>query len=98
MTTTLTWDGVFRCEDHPAETHDTIEEAEACISGLPPGTRLILASENLLDTWGARTDQGYAIRVEWGEPNKNGWYTPTFTIDYNDRLPVVERGENFGDD
>jgi hypothetical protein len=64
----------------------------------PAGTRLILASENLLDTWGSRTEDGYAIRVEWGKPDKNGWYTPTFTIDYTDRLPVMERGENFGYD
>ncbi len=64
---------------------------------LPVGTRLILASENLLDEWGTRTEDGYRITAKWGEPDENGWYAPTFTIDYNDRLPVVERGEDFGE-
>ena len=45
----------------------------------PPGTRLILASENLLELFGARTDYGDLITSEWGEPDENGWYRPTFT-------------------
>jgi hypothetical protein len=60
--------------------------AKAVAIAPPEGTRLILASENLLDTWGRRTHDGYALRVDWGEPNEHGWYTPTFTIDYTDRL------------
>lgn len=64
----------------------------------PAGTRLILASENLLDTWGTRTEDGYAIRVEWGEPDKNGWYTPTFTVDYTDRLNVSDPTPDLGSD
>ena len=64
----------------------------------PKGTRLILASENLLDAWGTRTENGYAIRVQWGTPDQNGWYTPKFTIDYDDRLPVVESAPDFGSD
>lgn len=62
----------------------------------PAGTRLILASENFLDEWGARTNDGYALRVDWGKPDKNGWYTPTFTVDYTDRLNVVEHAPDFG--
>lgn len=64
----------------------------------PKGTRLILATEDVLDSWGARTEDGYKISAEWGEPDENGWYTPTFRIDYTDRLNVVERGENYGSD
>ena len=45
----------------------------------PPGTRLILASENLLELFGARNDYGDRITSEWGEPDENGWYRPTFT-------------------
>jgi hypothetical protein len=64
----------------------------------PEGTRLILASENLLDEWGSRTEDGYAIRVKWGEPNEHGWYTPTFSIDYTDRLNVADHAADFGSD
>lgn len=45
----------------------------------PPGSRLILASENLLEYWGTRTEDGSRITVEWGEPDENGWYAPVFT-------------------
>lgn len=64
----------------------------------PKGTRLILASENLLDEWGSRTEDGYAISVEWGQPDRNGWYTPTFSVDYTDRLNVVDPAPDFGSD
>jgi hypothetical protein len=64
----------------------------------PKGTRLILATENLLDMWGTRTEDGYRITAEWGLPDKNGWYTPVFRIDYTDRLPIGERAPDFGED
>jgi hypothetical protein len=64
----------------------------------PEGTRLILVNENLLDTWGSRTDDGYAIRVKWGEPDYNGWYTPIFTVDFTDRLNVADHAADFGSD
>lgn len=71
-------------------------KAEVVAVAPPANTRLILASENLLDTWGSRTEDGYAIRVEWGQPDHNGWYTPTFTVDYSDRLNVVDSAPDFG--
>ena len=55
----------------------------------PPGTRLILASENLLDSWGTRTDDGALITAEWGEPYPEGWYEPTFTIMDDDWLDDI---------
>ena len=45
----------------------------------PTGTRLILASENLLESWGTRTDSGARITADWGEPYPEGWYEPVFT-------------------
>ncbi len=56
-----------------------VAEAErSAAAAPPPGTRLILAHENLLDEWGTRTEDGRRITVEWGEPDEHGWYTPTF--------------------
>jgi hypothetical protein len=45
----------------------------------PKGLRLILADENLLDSFGTRTISGLRISAEWGEPEPEGWYVPTFT-------------------
>jgi hypothetical protein len=53
---------------------------------LPPHTRLILASENLLDEWGTRTERGERITVEWGEQQPGGWYEPVFTVHSDDTL------------
>jgi hypothetical protein len=36
----------------------------------PPGTRLVLMSDELFEMLGAD-------RVEWGEPDEHGWYVPT---------------------
>lgn len=47
---------------------------------IPLRCRLILASEDLLDTWGSRTNDGRRITVEWGDPSPEGWYVPAFTV------------------
>jgi hypothetical protein len=52
----------------------------------PEGSRLMLVAVDLLSQLGSRTSDGYAISAEWGEPDERGWYEPTFTIDYDDRL------------
>ena len=56
----------------------------------PPGTRLILASENLLEQFGARTEDGRKITAEWGDPNTDGWYSPTFTVTDDGKRLVSE--------
>jgi len=56
----------------------------------PPGTRLILASENLLEQFGTRTEDGRKITAEWGDPNTDGWYSPTFTVTDDGYLLVSE--------
>jgi hypothetical protein len=79
--------------DEPDEGcgHGLYEECAAAIIGErgvflpdglpqpPEGTRLILAASDLLGQFGTRTDDGRTIAGSWGEPNENGWYTPTFT-------------------
>lgn len=47
---------------------------------LPSHTRLILASENILEQWGTRTEDGRRITVEWGDRQPGGWYEPIFTV------------------
>lgn len=44
----------------------------------PPHTRLILASEDLLEQFGARTESGLRITAGWGEQRPEGWYEPIF--------------------
>jgi hypothetical protein len=52
-----------------------IEAIEREARGVPPeGTRLVLMSEALALELGAS-------RVEWGEPDEHGWYTPTLYSD-----------------
>ena len=57
------------------------------ITDVPPrGTRLILADEGFIEHFASRTDDGYRITGEWGEPDENGWYSPIFTVHADDRL------------
>ena len=56
----------------------------------PPGTRLILAAEDLLSLFGTRTEDGELITAEWGEPNERGWYEPTFTVHTDDRIGALD--------
>jgi hypothetical protein len=51
---------------------------------VPEGTRLVLISEELARLWGTRTESGDLLTFEWGEPDGNGWYTPTFTAHADD--------------
>jgi hypothetical protein len=55
-------------------------EGEAILALLEPpaGTRLVLMSDGVMDEL-ARPREGYTVTWEWGEPDANGWYTPTFT-------------------
>ena len=73
----------------------------------PAGTRLILASEDLLAFFGTRTEDGDRLTAEWGERKPEGWYEPVFTrhADDNPLRAAEERearlhrvGERFADD
>lgn len=56
----------------------------------PPGARLILASEDLLERIGTRSNDGYRITGEWGDQRPEGWYEPTFVIHYDQPFPGHE--------
>ena len=58
---------------------------------LPRGTRLILVADDLLEQFGSRNADGYAITAEWGEQKPEGWYVPTFTVHYDRPLPALAR-------
>jgi hypothetical protein len=49
----------------------------------PAGTRLVLMSDELMDAL-AEPREGYRTTWTWGEPDENGWYTPTFTTHQDD--------------
>lgn len=51
----------------------------------PQGTRLILATEDLMTYFASYTEDGCPITFEWGEPDEHGWYAPTFTITATER-------------
>ena len=46
----------------------------------PNGTRLVRMADDILATWGTRTERGDRITAEWGEPDEWGIYEPTLTI------------------
>lgn len=48
--------------------------------------RLIRVSTDLLSQFGTRTERGERITAEWGEPDAEGVYEPTFTVHADDRL------------
>jgi hypothetical protein len=52
----------------------------------PEGCRLILASEDLFELLGTRSEDGRRLSYEWGEPDEHGWYTPIVTS-HQDPLP-----------
>jgi hypothetical protein len=45
---------------------------------------------DLMEQVVARDIRGYRLRWDWGKPDADGFYTPTITIDYADKLGWVE--------
>lgn len=43
-------------------------------------------SPELMALWATRDIDGYRLVWDWGEPDIDGFYTPTITRDYSDRL------------
>lgn len=62
------------------------------IGPIPPGTRLILAAENLLDFFAPRSEDGRKITAEWGDQTPEGWYVPQFKVT-DDGKVLVDRVE-----
>lgn len=59
-------------------------------------SRKVLMSPELMREWATRDLGGNLLRWEWGEPDEDGFYTPTITVDYSDnreeRLVVALNG------
>jgi hypothetical protein len=54
--------------------------------------RLIRVGTDLLAQFGTRTERGERITAEWGEPDADGIYEPTFTAHYEGAVLVTEDG------
>lgn len=54
------------------------------------GERLVRVAEPVFVEWGTRTLGGWRLTAEWGEPDAEGCYTPTFTT-RDDGMVVVKR-------
>ena len=55
-----------------------------------PHTLKIKMSRELAEQWFTRDADGNRLRVEWGEPDDEGFYTPVITVDYNDNIAVLK--------
>ena len=53
-----------------ARTTPELEALNAALGKPPEGTRLVLMTDELFAALGAD-------RVDWGEPDEHGWYSPT---------------------
>ncbi len=51
-----------------------------------PWERVMRMNIDLMEKLCTRDNQGNRLRVEWGEPNTDGTYTPVIHVDYNDNL------------
>lgn len=55
--------------------------------------RLVLVQPDVLAQWGTRTEDGDRLTVEWGEPDDDGIYDPTFTRHGDDNLRTAALDE-----
>lgn len=49
-------------------------------------SRKVLMSPELIEQMATRTARGELVTYEWGEPDVDGFYTPTFTVHADDKL------------
>ena len=54
-------------------------EARAAYTDPQDRWRLVRVQPDVLAEWGTRTEDGDRLTVEWGEPDDDGIYDPTFT-------------------
>lgn len=66
------------------------DDTDALLDGPPEGRVLILATRDVLDTFGTRTMDGRLMTMDLGEPDEHGWYAPTFTA-HDDGFPQAAR-------
>lgn len=48
--------------------------------------RKMQVSARVMEEWFVRDAEGHRVRIDWGQPDEEGFYNPTFTIDYTDTL------------
>ena len=46
----------------------------------------VYMSSSLMETWATRDDEGNRLIFEWGEPDADGFYTPTIHVNYEDNI------------
>jgi len=56
----------------------------------PEHERKVRISVEVMDKFFTRDHAGNRLRVEWGEPDAEGFYTPTIHVDYTDN-PLRDR-------
>jgi len=75
------------------------EYAAAILAALPPdwcghvpreGSRLVEVAIEVFGDWMARTKDGHALTMEWGELDERGMYTPVWTV-VDDGKEMVDR-------
>lgn len=49
-------------------------------------TRMVRMSPELMDQFATRTTDGKLVLWNWGEPDEDGFYTPTATVVGDDQL------------
>jgi len=53
--------------------------------------RKVRLSHILMEQWSSRDTHGNRLSWDWGEPDADGFYTPSVTIDYDDNIVAAER-------
>jgi hypothetical protein len=53
--------------------------------------RSVWMTPELMETICTRDNDGNRLVVDWGEPDQNGYYVPSVTVDYTDNVVADER-------
>jgi hypothetical protein len=68
---------------------DKIKEHDDKHPGKP---RKVLMTPELMDEFATRTADGRLVEWSWGEPDDDGFYTPTVTVVNDDQLLLTPGG------
>jgi hypothetical protein len=63
-----------------------IARGRAAVSAEWEDTRPVLMSKVLMDTMALRTNEGYRLTWDWGEPDEDGFYIPVVTTHPDDNI------------
>lgn len=88
-----------KARDYTQDDHETLPDEQIVYDDPNPDERPYVEGDvfrnvrmtpELMDTLFTRDNDGYAIAVRWGDPDADGFYTPTITTDYTDRLTAED--------